>query len=154
MRDREQTISFLAPPAIADRLVAGCAANPTTVGELLLATEVFQRGIASNVMASLMEFDKALHRLGPASAYEVIMATKGEGTVQNAFQVVDNQTEVAAFLAVDRGLIILDLRARTIRASENLQVMASGEILAHSGDELSDRAITYILPQEWSVETL
>jgi len=114
-------------------------------------------------MASLMEFDKALRRLGPSSAYATTAyaataAAEGEESVRNAFQVVDEPTRAAAFLprgaGPGAGLIILDLPQRTIRASGNLPIPASGEILAHDGKALTDRAITYILPQEWSIQTL
>ena len=155
LEDPQETISFLASEAIARRLVAGCSANPGTVGELLLATEVFRQGIAVDVMASLMEFDKALlrgERLPPAP--DAAEPESNSSEVHSAFQVVDAQTEAQALSPTREGLVIIDLEARTISANSSLQIQASGELLAYSGNVLTDRAITYVLPKEWSLRAL
>lgn len=153
LKDPEQTISFLTDADIANRLIAGCAANPGTIGELLLATEVFRRGITTAIMSSLIAFDKALQRDGAAKALELATTAADDQIVCGAFQVVDGQSEALAFDDGDVPVLILDLATRTIRATGDVQVQASGEILAHDGQRLTGRAITYVLPQGWSVQT-
>lgn len=155
VKDPEQTISFLTDADIAVRLIAGCSANPDTIGELLLATEVFRRGIAGAVMTSLITFDKALQRSDRTQAFEMATTTDRDGhVVWGAFQVVDDRTKARAHNAADTPLLILDLPARVISASPSIRVQPSGEILAHNGKELTGRAITYVLPQEWTVRSL
>ena len=98
IKDSEQTISFLTGEGIAERLVAGCSANPDTIGELLLATDIFWRGVAAAVMASLIIFDKTFQHDGPVQALDVATTTStDEQIVCGAFQVVDEQS--AAWLA-------------------------------------------------------
>lgn len=152
LKDPEQTISFLTTLDVARRLVAGCAANPDTAGELLRATEIFQRGIAVAVMNSLMDFDKALQQQGPAHARQSLSAaSEGDALVWGAFQAVDAETETLSGAPAAGGLLRLDLQHRAITASGDFPIEAEGEILAHSGEELTDRAITYVLPKAWSV---
>jgi len=155
LQDPQQTISFLTAEDIAHRLLAGCSANPGTVGELLLATEIFQQGISTAVMSQLMTFDKTLQRHGPARAHQFLAnPDQSHEKVRGAFQVVDAHTAALAVAAEDHPLLILDLTERTIHVSGELQVRSTGEILAHTGDELTDRSITYVLSQEWTIQAL
>jgi hypothetical protein len=64
IQDTQQTISFPGDEDTLLRLVAGCSVNPTSLAELLIASDIYQRGIAAAIMADLMEFDKTLHREG------------------------------------------------------------------------------------------
>ncbi len=59
IKDARQIISFLSDEDIFLRLIAGCSANPSNLGELLIATEIYHRGITATLMGDLMEFDKA-----------------------------------------------------------------------------------------------
>jgi hypothetical protein len=152
LKDAAQTITFLTDAGIAGRLIAGCSSNPGTIGELLLATEVFRRGITVAIMKGLIAFDKAHQQKGPAEALAIATAAKDEGIVWGAVQVVDDQTAALARDDADAPLLILDLTTRTIRASGAVEVQTSGEIQAHDGQGLTGRAITYVLPQEWDVQ--
>lgn len=154
LKDREQTISFLTTPDIARRLVAGCAANPDSAGELLQAAEIFQRGIAVALMRSLMDFDKTLEQHGPVRARKSLdAASRSDAPVWSAFQVVDAETKSLANSPAPGGLLLLDLQHRAITVNGDFHVVIEGEILAHDGAELTDRAITYVLPKAWSVNT-
>lgn len=154
LKDQEQTISFLTTADTARRLVAGCAANPDGAGELLRATEIFQRGIAVALMSSLMDFDKALEQHGPTRARQSLdAASRSDALVWNAFQVVDAETESLAASPAPGGLLLLDLQHHAIAANGDFQLEVEGEILAHDGEELTDREITYVLPKAWSVNT-
>lgn len=154
LKDPEQTISFLTTADIARRLVAGCAARPDTAGELLRATEIFQRGIAVAVMSSLMNFDKALLQRDAAHARQSLETpSPDDALVWGAFEVIDAETESLSNASATGGLLRLDLHHRAITVVGDFSVESEGEILAHTGDELTDRAITYVLPKTWTVHT-
>lgn len=154
LKDTEQIISFLTSKDIARRLVAGCASNPDSAGQLLRATEIFRRGIAVAVIDSLIAFDKALQQQGPAHAQQMLSAHyESDDIVQGAFQVIDAETESLASSPAPGGLLTLDLARRAISATGDFSVETEGEIRAHSGEKLTDRAITYILPKAWTVHT-
>lgn len=155
LKDPQQTISFLTGEDIARRLVAACGANPGTAGDLLLAAEIFHQGIAAAVMVELMAFDKALLRHGTAqAAADPQTGEEANKLVRDAFQVVDEDTRARAFTATQHPLLVFDLPQRTIQAPAQLDIQPSGELLAHSGNQLTGRAITYVLPKQWTLATI
>lgn len=152
--DGEQVVSFLAGRDTALRLVAGCAVNPRSLDELLLATEVYQRGIAAWLMADLMTFDKAWQREGEAYVQRAFGPHAGTENQPVAFQVVDELTEAAAHAPAEGGLIAIDLPAHHVGVAGDVEVLREDQVLVHTGERLTDQAITYILPREWEVEPL
>lgn len=155
VKDPQQTVTFLTERDTLLRLVAACSSRPANLGELLIACEVYQKGITAEVMAELMEFDKALRRGGSEFLREAFDDTQGKDiSLPAAFQVVDDHSERAAFTVREQELAIIDLLEREIRTSQEGMVVASGEVLVRAGDRTTDKAITYILPKEWSIETL
>lgn len=154
IRGREETVSFLTGRDTALRLVAGCAANPLTLDELLLATEVYQRGIVGWLIGDLMEFDKAWQRQGDEYLESAFGSGADAANEPGAFQVVDQLTEKAAHAPPDGGLVVIDLPAYRILVGGDMEVPAEGRVLVHTGERLTDRSITYILPQEWKIEAL
>lgn len=155
VKDPQQTVTFLTERDTLLRLVAACSSRPANLGELLIACEVYQKSITAEVMAELMEFDKALRRGGSEFLREAFDDTQGKDiSLPAAFQVVDDHSERAAFTVREQELAIIDLLEREIRTSQEGMVVASGEVLVRAGDRTTDKAITYILPKEWSIETL
>lgn len=154
IRDGEQVVSLLAGRDTALRLVAGCAVNPLSLDELLLATEVYQRGIAAWLMADLMTFDKAWRRQGQAYIQRAFDPDDGAENQPVAFQVVDELTEEAAHAPAAGGLVAIDLPAHHIGVAGDLEVLREDQVLVHTGERLTDQSITYILPQEWEIEPL
>jgi hypothetical protein len=153
--DAQQTISFLASQDSLLRLVAGCSANPGDAGELLIATDLYQRGIASTVMAGLMEFDKMMQRQGPAAFKEALEQAKSqEQPLAMTFQVIDQASQIEALQPRGCELAIIDLTSCKIRTSPSLQIPLSGEVRIHTGQTLTDKHVTYILPQQWIIEAL
>jgi hypothetical protein len=144
LRDGDQTISFVEGPQTARRLVAACASRPTTIGELLVAAEVFERGIAARLMGDLMAFDKGLQREGPAFANRALAGSA-------AFQVVDAATEEAALAPREDGLVLVDIPAQRIHHTPTIALSAEGEVAARDREGLSERRITYVLPNEWQL---
>jgi hypothetical protein len=153
--DAEQTISFLASQDSLLRLVAGCSVNPGDAGELLIATDLYQRGIASTVMAGLMEFDKLVQRQGPGPFREALEQAKlQEQPLTMTFQVIDEASQTEALQPRVCELAIIDLTSCTIRTSPGLQILPNSEVRIHTGQALTDKHVTYILPQQWKIEAL
>lgn len=155
VKDPQHTVTFLADRDTLLRLVAACSSRPANLGELLIACEVYQKGITAQVMAELMEFDKALRRGGSEFLREAFDDTQGkDASLPTAFQVVDDHSERAALTGGDQELVIIDLVERTISTSQEELVASSGEVLVQVGERTTEQAITYILPKEWNIQPL
>ncbi|MEJ2305587.1 MAG: hypothetical protein P8Y14_29045 [Anaerolineales bacterium] len=151
--DTKQTVSFLTRRETAHRLAAGCSANPANLGELLIATDIYERGIAGKVMGGLIEFDKAILQKGPDFVHEAISQSEAEGKpLEMTFQVIDEDTEREARQARECELVIFDLAKRTIQTSQALEISSSGEVQVNSGEGGTNPTVTYILPQEWVIK--
>jgi hypothetical protein len=136
-------------------LVAGCSANPADLGELLIATDIYERGIAAAVMSDLMEFDKAILQKGPGFVHEAISRAQAEERpLEMTFEVIDEDTEEEARQARQCELAIFDLTRRTIQTSKALEITSSGEVQVNSGERGTNPTVTYILPREWVIDTL
>jgi hypothetical protein len=102
-----------------------------------------------------MEFDKAMLRKGPGFVHEAIARAQAEGRpLEMTFQVIDEDTEQEARQARQCELAIFDLTSRTIRTSQALEITSSGEVQVNSGERGTSPRVTYILPQEWVIQSL
>ncbi len=154
IQDNDQTVSFLTQQDTLHRLIAGCSADPSKLGELLIATDLYQQGIAASLMADLIEFDKRLHREGSDPIRAEIADAQAQGRpYEPAFQVVDQITEKEALRPQGCEVVLIDLTVREIRPSAGLHVPATGEVRVRTQETLTDRSITYILPKTWSIST-
>jgi len=155
IKDAKQTISFLAEKSTLLRLIAGCSINPADMSELLIASDIYQRGLVADLMAELMTFDKTLHRQGANFIHQAISQADGKGQpLGMAFQVIDESTQNEAFQARRCQLAIIDLTARKIRKSRDLELLSAGEVHIQIDGAETNRQVRYILPQEWEIEDL
>jgi hypothetical protein len=155
IQDENQTISFLVEEATLLRLIAGCSINPADLSELLVASDIYQRGLASELMADLMDFDKAIHNQGPEFIHKVITQAEQTGQeLEMAFQVIDEITKEEALRTHLRPLVVINLNTRTIRTSQEVEIQPAGEVCIQIGGVESERKVSYILPQEWKIEQL
>jgi len=155
IKDSEQTVTFLTSEEMVPRLVAGCSINPADLGELLAATETYQRGFAAAIMSDLMVFDKRLRRDGPGFIRQAIAAARESGqAVTMAFQVIDEITEAEALRPRESELLVIDVTGHLFETSEELEIHLFGEVQIHTGEELTEKTVTYILPKEWSIRPL
>jgi hypothetical protein len=137
------------------RLVAGCSVNPTSLAELLIASDIYQRGIAAGIMADLMEFDKTLRRKGADFFHTIInQAQEQARPLELTFQVFDEVTNRAASQPLAGELVLIDLTSQTIRASAGVHILAAGEVRISAGETTHHPTVTYILPQNWAIEPL
>ena len=153
--DREQKVSFLATQETMLRLVAGCSANPATLGELLVAADIYEPGIAAAVMADLMEFDKVIRQKGTAFIDTAITQSRTrQEEFRPAFQVINEVTEQEAYNPRGGQLVVIDLAGGVIRASAGVEISLSGEVKVEAGKKPPIPTVTYILPEHWTIETL
>jgi hypothetical protein len=153
IQDGQQTISFPSDEETLLRLVAGCSVNPTSLAELLIASDIYQRGIAAAIMAELMEFDKTLRREGPEFIHALISQAQGQ-PLELTFQVFDEVTGRVASQPLASELVLIDLIHQTIRASAGVHIPSAGEVRIRAGDTVRNPKVTYILPQNWTVQPL
>ena len=155
IQDKQQIISFPGDEDTLLCLVAGCSVNPTSLAELLVASDVYHRGIAATIMAELMEFDKTLRQEGPDFIHDKISRhQKRGGPLDLTFQVFDDLTRQVATQAVAGELVLIDLTVQTIRASAGVHIPAAGEVQIRAGETARKPTVTYILPQNWTVQPL
>ena len=153
--DHDQTVSFLSNRETLLRLVAGCSVNPASLEELLIATDIYQRGTAATLMADLMEFDKALRMKGADFIHAAIaQARTREEPLALAFQVIDDITTEEAFIMRGCDLVVIDLAQQVIQPSAGIVITSEGEINVDTDKKLIKPTVTYILPQEWTVQAL
>ncbi len=153
IQDATQTISFLVEQATLMRLIAGCSINPADLSELLIATDIYQRGLAAELMADLMAFDKAIHHQGLEFIHQAIhQAKKDRQPLKMAFQVIDKITEREATHPRICPLAVIDLNARTIYASKGAEINPSGEVRIKIGETDTNQLVSYILPREWKIQ--
>lgn len=155
IQDARQAISFLAEQATLFRLIAGCSINPADLSELLIASDIYQRGLVESLMAELMTFDKTLHRQGAAFIHTAIEHSDATGQpTELTFQVIDEITHAEAFQVRKGPLVIIDLTARAIRKSRALEILPEGEVHVQIDGAESNRLVRYILPDGWVIEDL
>lgn len=152
VKDRQQTISFPSDEQALLCLVAGCSVNPASLAELLIASDIYQRGIAAAIMADLMEFDKTLRREGPDFIHAMISQAQERGQpLDLTFQVFDEVTAQAATRPLAGELVLIDLILQTIQASAGVHIPVAGEVPIRAGETARSPKVTYILPQNWTV---
>jgi hypothetical protein len=155
IKDARQTISFQAEEATLLGLIASCSINPVELSELLIASDIYQRGLVAKLMADLMAFDKTLHRQGPDFIHQAIaQADAKEQPLQMAFQVIDEITQNEAFQPRNCRLSVIDLTAQAIRKSPDLEISPEGEVRIQIDGAETNRLVRYILPQGWVIENL
>jgi hypothetical protein len=153
--DREQTVSFLADPETLRRLLAACSANPSSLGDLLIAADIYQRGLAAGIMADLMEFDKSLRQQGASGIHAAIRQARAEGKAfAPAFQVFDEITAEEASNPGSDELVAIDLIQQVIRPSAGIAITRSGEVDVAATDKSPRPTVTYILPKRWTMRPL
>jgi hypothetical protein len=155
IKDPEQIVSFLTDEDRMLCFVAGCSINPANLGELLMATETYQQGITASIMVELMEFDKKLRNEGPSFIHEAISSAQAQRkTLEITFLVIDERTEREALVPRECELVVLDLAQHNIVATESLDIPFSDEVHIYNGQTRTDKTVTYILPQNWTIEPI
>lgn len=155
IRDANQTISFLANQDTVLQLVAGCSIDPKNLGELLIATDTYHSGFATAVMADLMEFDKSLSREGSHFIHDAISLARAQGkTVDVAFEVFDERTELEALQPRKCELVIFDITRHLIEVSKGLNIPRAGEVNIRTTNGKTESTVAFFLPRNWAMRSI
>ena len=149
--DSAGTTSFIAHSSAALALTAACAENPTTLDDLLAASQRYDRGLRAMVLRGLSIFDE--HNL--PDQLDAIHRQIAELPPREVppFRVYDSITLEASLRPVRAGAVLFNLPARRIVQIENTYepLSRTGEINFHNGKFLSIRLLPYELPPTWSI---
>jgi hypothetical protein len=149
--DPAGTTSFVAHASAALALAAACSANPTTLDDLLTASQRYDRGLRAMVLRGLTIFDE--HNL--SDELDAIHRQIAELPPRELppFRVFDAITLEASLRPVHAGVVLFNLLAQRIVQIENTYepLTRAGEINFHNGKFLSIRLIPYELPPTWSI---
>jgi hypothetical protein len=149
--DPRGTVSFVAHTSAAHALTAACAENPATLGDLLAASQRYDRGLRDAVHRGLAVFDE--HNVpGDTRAIREQLTTLPPREAP-VFRVLDEATREASLQPVRAGVILFNLARKRIVQIVNTEdpLRRSGEINYHNGRFLSRRVFQYELPSEWSI---
>lgn len=149
--DGAGTVSFVAHASAAVALTAACASDPSTLLDLLDATEPFDRGLRQKVLNGLAVFDE--HNL-PDNLADIHERLESVAPREMPpFRVLDPITREASLRPVRSGVILYNLPARRIvQIENNYEPLAlSGEVNYHNGRYLSIRLVPYKLSPGWTI---
>ena len=149
--DGEGTVSFVAHASAAVALTAACSHNPTTLRELLDASQRYDRALRDTVLRGLAVFDE--HNLpGELSDIHAHLDQLPPRKTP-VFRVLDPITREASLRPVRAGAVLYNLTARRIVQIENTYepLARSGEVNYHNGRFLSIRLLPYKLPADWMI---
>ena len=151
--DPRGRVSFIAPCATLEALVAACASNtqPRTIEQLVKAAEPFVGDLGERVLSGLAVFDE--HN-SPAN-YRWIHAALDYCVPQEApvFRVVDPRTEEISLSPVRAGVVVFNLLAKRIVQLQNTysEIRRKGRVRVLRNNQPTDRVHRYELPADWSL---
>jgi hypothetical protein len=145
------TVSFIAHSSAAIALTAACAADPTSLEQLLHHSQQHDRRLREVVLESLAVFDRHNHS-DDLRLIHGLLATLPPRDVP-AFRVLDPITRQASLESVRAGVVLYNLIARRIVQIQNTyQPLArAGTVNYHNGRFLSIHEDRYELPAHWSI---
>ncbi len=149
--DRHGAVSFVAHGDALPALVAACAADPSSLGELLELSEPYYRNLREYVEAGLVVFDE----LNVPGRYDAIHKElrRTPPHKQPVFRVVDGLTREASLRPVKAGAIIFNLQAKRIVQLMNSyrEIRRSGQARIFDGRSYTETVYSYRLPKEWAL---
>lgn len=149
--DADGAISFVGDGFLMLPLVAACATNPHSLGEMLARVDQIDRRLRERILAGLAIFDE--HNVeGNYDSIHRTLAKIGSGS-EPVFRVVDDLTRQRSLEPTKTGLIIFNLKDHRIVQVLNhfYAVEREGEVHLHDGRRYSRRTVTYTLPESWSI---
>lgn len=149
--DRDGTSSFVGPGHAIKMLVAACAKEPDTLGDLLQHTRRYDDQFATRIMNGLTVFDE--HNVqGDTASIESTFSEKPSAEWP-PFRVFNDVTRRASTQPCQAGLIVLNLKEKRIIQVQNsyaeIQRCDRGRIRA--AGQPTRTLYHYTLPQEWAL---
>lgn len=143
------TVSFVGDGFLLMPLVAACAANPSSLRDMIEHADAIDRRLRFHVGRGLLVFDE--HNAD--GDYRSIHRQLDDNRAEPVFRVVDDVTRARSLEPTRTGLIIFNLKDRRIIQVLNhfYAVERSGEVHIHNGERYSRRTVSYRLPDAWSI---
>lgn len=138
--DPEKTVSFRADAALAQAVVASCAAEPTLTEDLIIAAESFREGTVARVSHELLRSDELMR--GGMSVSPLV-----------AFEAVTEEAKRLAKTDDADGLVVVDLVSHDISGwiDDVNPPTAYGSVRISMPEVGLQRETVYALGPEWSV---
>jgi hypothetical protein len=149
--DPRGAVSFVDDGFLMMPLVAACATNPGSLGEMLQRVDQIDRRLRNRILHGLAVFDE--HNVeGNYAAIHRSLASV-DGGAEPVFRVVDDLTRQRSLEPTRTGLIIFNLKDHRIVQVLNhfYAVERSGDVHLHNGQRYSRRTVSYSLPASWSI---
>jgi hypothetical protein len=149
--DPRGTVSFVGDGFLLLPLVAACAANPSSLRDMLVHADQIDRRLRDRILNELAVFDEHNVEGDYGAIRGALFATQGSS--EPVFRVVDEVTRQRSLEPTHTGLIIFNLKDRRIIQVLNhfYAVERSGEVHLHNGTRYSRRTVSYELPASWSI---
>ena len=149
--DQQGTVSFVVHSSALTALVAACANDPSSLRELLDASQRYDRTLRDYVLNGLAVFDE--HNL--PDDHEAIHQQLDTLPAQETpvFRVVDERTRDVSLESVKAGVVLFNLPRKRIVQIQNMYdtIERAGTVNYHNGRFLSRREFEYELPPSWSI---
>lgn len=151
--DRRATVSFVAPCRAMEALVAACANQPRTLGDLLNRAAEFEPEIADRVLSGLAVFDEHNSSANLGSIHSALRLLRPADLP--VFRVLDDRTRQASLQPARAGVIVFNLLKKRIVQIHNTyaEIKRSGRIRVppQAGAGGAGRVHRYRLPPDWSL---
>jgi hypothetical protein len=144
-------VSFIVHGDALPALAASCAANPTSLEELLEQAEPYYHNLRDYVLNGLAIFEE---RNVEGNSEAIHAALQSVAPHQHpVFRVVDDLTRETSLRPVKAGAIIFNLRAKRIVQIVNVyqEIRRTGRACVFDGDSLTNTVYRYRLPEEWAL---
>ena len=149
--DRAGKVSFVGPCASLEALVAGCARQPQSLGELLEAAAPFDPALRDYVLSGLAVFDEHNSPNNVRNIHAALdYCTPAELPV---FRVYDERTLEASLTPVKAGVVVFNLVDKRIVQIQNTynEIRRRGRVRFVENGRPTNRGRRYELPADWSL---
>ncbi len=149
--DAHSRVSFVGPCRALEALVAGCAAQPATLVDLLSAVRPYTGDLPDRVLSGLAVFDEHNSPANYRWVHAALDFCKPQDTP--VFRVVDPRTEEASLSPVRAGVVVFNLVAKRIVQIQNTyaEIQRKGRVRLMVNNRPTNRMQRYELPPDWSL---
>jgi len=144
-------VSFVAHGEALPALLKACAANPSSIEELLERVDPYYHGLRERIENGIAMFDER-NAHGNNEAIHVALE-KARPEESPLFRIVDDETREASLRPVKAGALIINLIDRRIVQLQNgyQEITRTGRGRVFDGERLTNSVFTYRLPNAWAL---
>lgn len=149
--DARGRVSFVAPCATLEALVAACASQPRFLEQLLDAAAPFVGDFVDRILSGIAVFDEHNTPSNPRWIHAALdFCPPAETPV---FRVIDARTEEASLTPVRAGVVVFNLLAKRIVTIQNTyaEIRRKGRVRFVVNNRPTARVHRYELPADWQL---